>query len=863
MSNFPFDFWFFLVTIRCMLKIFQYFIFLIAPLFSLGTVFAWEIPFTDVKTTDSYYESVRELYESRIVSDNGDHLFRPQDLMSRDFFVSLAVEIGCHQCETPSMDDIITYQISPFIDLPKTNQYYYCIAYAKDNNITQWYITDTTGTATCENAEKYMSSPFCAANSISRIESAAILLRRARLWDDTLNSGNFDKGMSIPDVTPYWYGYAKKWIEIGIIKQKSDNSIGQDEKITRGEFANMAARILRYTQCQTDTLTNTIEAEIGVRDTNKKLIQKSNFSSWEIFSLVPITSTGSWNYNWIVKNPNTGETLQYSGSTLPSSKLIPGTWVINLQVIDPIKNTIISEPTSTIRIWVTDVYAGNIAIKDSNGTISNNSAFSTNESITLISTHTGWPWSQTWQAVDKKTGNTITGIGKELAGSRLGEWNWTITLLTNDPTTGTTVDTDIRDIRIIPSTIPLVNNTNSTITLTLHADQLVTNLWSKLNFTSNTNATGSLVYKWDFWDGSMSTWSGSSSHIYNEWWVYTVTLTVIDPKTWSTSQSSVIVRIAWERDSDGDMKPDTIDQCPLVYAISITGCPIVPVYSSQSTTLPVITNPLQSGIDAAIWIKNSAGTIISNNNFAKGESFSLVPVTGNGNWNYSWNATNQVTGQVVTGNGWVFPSSVFSSTGDWKVILNVIDPVNGATIASPSITIRIQDPANSNTGTNPCVSIIATPMSTVVNSTITMTPTVCTSMNPLTYTWNYGDGSTWNGAGATNHTYTTPGVYNVTLTITDSVTGKTGTSVVLVKIEAASSFSTLNSDTSAIGNNVCLEVHRKTQWLLIGQPNCTQCPCTNSISINAPLRSCDVVFPTILSPKKDMIYARGWFYLIP
>jgi hypothetical protein len=57
--------------------------------------------------------------------------------MSRDFFVSLAVEIGCHQCETPSMDDIITYQISPFIDLPKTNQYYYCIAYAKDNNITQ------------------------------------------------------------------------------------------------------------------------------------------------------------------------------------------------------------------------------------------------------------------------------------------------------------------------------------------------------------------------------------------------------------------------------------------------------------------------------------------------------------------------------------------------------------------------------------------------------------------------------------------------------------------------------------------------------------------------------------------------------
>jgi hypothetical protein len=57
--------------------------------------------------------------------------------MNRDFFVSLAVGIGCHKCETPSIEDILKYPISPFIDLPKTNQYYYCIAYAKDNNIAQ------------------------------------------------------------------------------------------------------------------------------------------------------------------------------------------------------------------------------------------------------------------------------------------------------------------------------------------------------------------------------------------------------------------------------------------------------------------------------------------------------------------------------------------------------------------------------------------------------------------------------------------------------------------------------------------------------------------------------------------------------
>lgn len=104
---------------------------------TFGATFSASMPFTDIKTTDVYYNAVSDLYNSSIITDNGDHLFRPNDLMSRDFFVSLAVGIGCHKCETPSVEDIIKYQISPFIDLPKTNRYYYCIAYAAENNIAQ------------------------------------------------------------------------------------------------------------------------------------------------------------------------------------------------------------------------------------------------------------------------------------------------------------------------------------------------------------------------------------------------------------------------------------------------------------------------------------------------------------------------------------------------------------------------------------------------------------------------------------------------------------------------------------------------------------------------------------------------------
>ena len=145
--------------------------------------------------------------------------------MARDFFVSLSVGIGCHECMTPSVADIVRYTVSPFVDLPKVNQYYYCIAYAKEYNIAQGYILNEVGQSTCENSQSYTSSPFCAGNTITRIEAAAILLRRAKLWDDTLNSTNFDKSLLIPDTTPYWYGYAKKAIEINIITPGSDGKI--------------------------------------------------------------------------------------------------------------------------------------------------------------------------------------------------------------------------------------------------------------------------------------------------------------------------------------------------------------------------------------------------------------------------------------------------------------------------------------------------------------------------------------------------------------------------------------------------------------------------------------------------------------
>ncbi len=108
-----------------------------ASLFGMTHASAADMPFTDVGQDSPYYESVQQLHNAGIISDEGDHLFHPDLPMNRDFFAALAVSVGCKKCQTPSKEDIFRYSVSPFIDLPKTNRHYYCIAYGAEQNIIQ------------------------------------------------------------------------------------------------------------------------------------------------------------------------------------------------------------------------------------------------------------------------------------------------------------------------------------------------------------------------------------------------------------------------------------------------------------------------------------------------------------------------------------------------------------------------------------------------------------------------------------------------------------------------------------------------------------------------------------------------------
>lgn len=116
----------------------KYFIFILSAFFflflSIEEVGA-AIPFRDVSVESPYYQAVESLYQARVISDDGSGLFRPGDSIARDAFVGLSVSVSCRSCLTPTIDDIVTYAVSPFLDLSKTNSFYYCISYASKNAI--------------------------------------------------------------------------------------------------------------------------------------------------------------------------------------------------------------------------------------------------------------------------------------------------------------------------------------------------------------------------------------------------------------------------------------------------------------------------------------------------------------------------------------------------------------------------------------------------------------------------------------------------------------------------------------------------------------------------------------------------------
>lgn len=306
--------------------------------------------------------------------------------------------------------------------------------------------------------------------------------------------------------------------------------------------------------------------------------------------------------------------------------------------------------------------------------------------------------------------------------------------------------------------------------------------------TDSTDPDGDpLTYRWDFGDGTTAV-GPIVSHTYAEAGNYQVTLVVNDGKDSTQAMAMVAVfnhtpianaggPYSGEKNTpirfDGTASTDA-DNDPLVlyiwdfgddtfangatpahtYAKSGTYTVTLFVYDNNNYSLPAhvqvtVTNtaPIARLSGPAAGLKSSVLTWDgSDSSDANGDPLSY-------HWNFGDGSSLTTSTPTATHS--------YATLGSYRVTLTVND---GETNSSPaSVDVSIQN--------RPPVANAGGPYSGVKNAAIRFDGTASTDSDgdPLTYTWNFGDGTTGSGTNPM-HTYAAGGTYTVTLTVNDGIT---------------------------------------------------------------------------------------------
>lgn len=200
-------------------------------------VSATELPFSDINKDHPYYSAILELYNRNILQGYIDGTFRPDSTLSRAEFVKIALgATTCLDCTTPTDSELTRYpEKNPFPDVHEADWFHFCVVKAKS----------------LEMIMGYQNGYFEPNWTISRAEAVAILLRQAGVELET------ESNQLIVDVPDYaWYkDYITTGVNMGLITSNY-GFVYPDEKITRGEFAMMAKKILDIQDCQVQDTDN-------------------------------------------------------------------------------------------------------------------------------------------------------------------------------------------------------------------------------------------------------------------------------------------------------------------------------------------------------------------------------------------------------------------------------------------------------------------------------------------------------------------------------------------------------------------------------------------------------------------------------
>ena len=298
-----------------------------------------------------------------------------------------------------------------------------------------------------------------------------------------------------------------------------------------------------------------------------------------------------------------------------------------------------------------------------------------------------------------------------------------------------------------------------------------------INFEANSDGPGTLSYFWDFGDGSTSR-NPKLSHTYNKDGTYNVKLIVNSSQGCSDTSSGTAITIgglvtdftipdicpknevqflnasnrtpefSYWRYSDGTrdttQDPYKSFDAPGTYDVTLTN-----VYErcTDSVTKKVTVAPIPK-LDFTATNKGSCKAPLT----VQFRNLSTDAVS------YKWDFGDGGTSTEAN------PTHTYTTAGSFHVTLVALNPSGCSDTLVKNDFVKIEKPAApANLFTQKgCVPFVYIPHLNIV-----------TPDSIVSYQWNFGDGGTSNEK-VPNHTYTVPGTYNVTLTVTTS-TGCTET----------------------------------------------------------------------------------------
>ncbi len=476
------------------------------------------------------------------------------------------------------------------------------------------------------------------------------------------------------------------------------------------------------------------------------------------------------NYSWNFGDGNTG-----TGVNISHTFVNAGSYTVTLTVTDndgltdSSVTTIVAgeELVAPVAIITTNTNSGDIPAN-----ISFNGDNSSDEDGSIVT----YLW-------DFGDGNTESGSANTHTYTTVGTYTVTLTVTDDDGLTDETT-----------TTITITNNQEAPVAI-IDASANSGNAPFPVIFdgSGSSDADGSIVtYDWDYGDGD----SGSgitSNHIYSVPGTYTVTLTVTDDDGLTNSTMTTMfidavleaptADIASNVNSgtapltvnfDGSNSSDN-DGTIVTYSWAFgdgstgTGISTNHMYTTSgafTVTLTVTDNDGLSDettrtITVDVALEAPVADISSDEN--SGTAPLTVNFDGSGSNDndgtinlYSWDFGDGNTGTGIT------TSHTYTSSGTYTVTLIVTD--NDGLTDETTKTIIVEAPleaptanisSDENSGTAPLAVNFDGSGSNDNDGTI------------VTYSWDFGDGNTDSGI-TTNHTFTTSGIYTVTLTVTDN-----------------------------------------------------------------------------------------------